>query len=81
MSQAADVILISVDLAAHYTGRPESTIRRWASEGRITTYGQGRGKVRYDLLELPHAVVDEWTGQRLPGQTPPIPPEPRGRIG
>ncbi|RSS45963.1 DNA-binding protein [Streptomyces sp. WAC08241] len=81
MGQPSDAILVSVDLAAYYAGRPESTIRRWANEGRITTHGHGRGKVRYNILELNPAVRDEWTGERVPGETPPIPPEPRGRIG
>jgi len=66
--------LVSEDLAAHYTGRPASTIRRWAAEGRITRHGSGRGQVRYNVFELPHAPRDEHTGELLaPGATPPMP--------
>lgn len=66
--------LVSEDLAAHYTGRPASTIRRWAAEGRITRHGSGRGNVRYDVFELPHAIRDEYTGDLLtPGLAPPMP--------
>lgn len=66
------MVLIPVDLAAHYTGRPASTIRRWAAEGRITRYGTGRGQVRYDLDELPHAHRDE-TGELVVPDAPPLP--------
>ena len=38
--------------AAHFTGRPGSTIRRWAHEGLITRHGHGRGQVKYNLYEL-----------------------------
>lgn len=66
--------LVSEDLAAYYTGRPASTIRRWAAEGRIARYGSGRGKVRYSVFELPHASRDEYNGDLLaPGGTPPMP--------
>lgn len=72
--------LITTELAAYYTGRPEATIRSWAHEGRITTYGSGRGNVRYDLFELHGAIRDEWTGEVTPGATPEMPAIRRQRI-
>lgn len=71
--------LLTIELAALYTGRPAATIRGWAHEGRITTYGQGRGNIRYDALELHGATRDERTGEVTPGATPEMPAEPRGR--
>lgn len=73
------MILIDPEAAAYWTGRPASTLRRWAHEGRITTYGSGRGQIRYDLEELPKAHRDEWTRELTPGDTPPVPEIPRGR--
>lgn len=67
------MILIPADLAAVYCGRPASTIRRWAAEGRITRYGTGRGQVRYHLDELPHAHRDEETGEWVLPDAPPLP--------
>lgn len=58
--------------AAVYTGRPVSTIRRWATEGRITRHGSGKN-VRYDLRELPHMTRDEWTDEVTLGDPPPLP--------
>jgi len=46
-------ILVRPDEAAAYTQRPVATVYRWAHEGRITQHGTGRGRVRYDLRELP----------------------------
>ncbi|MPY47144.1 helix-turn-helix domain-containing protein [Streptomyces acidicola] len=63
--------LISAADAAYYTGRPVGTIWRWASEGRISRYGHGKG-VRYDLHELPPKTVDE-SGEAHLGDTPPLP--------
>lgn len=66
--------LIDLADAAYYTGRPASTIRRWAAEGRITRHGSGRGQVRYDWRELNHAERDEWTKELIrPGDAPPLP--------
>ncbi|MFF9240090.1 DNA-binding protein [Streptomyces sp. NPDC014801] len=68
------VTLITEDMAAHWAGRPGSTIRRWAAEGRIRRFGEGRGKVRYNLWELNKAPRDEYTGELLePGKPPPLP--------
>jgi len=39
-------------MAAAWTGRPESTIRRWAHEGRIERYGPPE-RALYDIEELP----------------------------
>lgn len=65
--------LLTEELAAKYTRRPASTIRRWAAEGRISRYGSGRGNVRYLAWELPRAVRDEWTGEWDLGDPPPLP--------
>lgn len=66
--------LVPEDLAVHWTGRPASTIRRWAMEGRISKYGTGRGNVRYDVGELHPAKRDEWTGEVIEtGATPDMP--------
>ena len=64
--------LITAADAAYYTGRPVGTIWRWASEGRISRYGHGKG-ARYDLRELPGKTVDEWTGETHLGDPPPLP--------
>jgi len=72
--------LITEDMAVAYTGRPAATIRRWAHEGRIHRYGQGRGRVRYNLWELHSKTVDEWDDTVTPGATPDMPEEPRGRL-
>lgn len=50
--------LTTIDGAVQWTGRPAGTIWRWASEGRIRTYGHGRGRVRYDLAELEPKAID-----------------------
>jgi hypothetical protein len=50
--------LVDTTTAAAWTGRPESTIRRWAHEGRITRHGQPRrDRARWDLDELPERSV------------------------
>ncbi|MFF2475097.1 helix-turn-helix domain-containing protein [Streptomyces sp. NPDC058066] len=64
--------LVSAADAAYYTGRPVGTIWRWASEGRITRYGEGRN-VRYDVRELPCKTVDEWTDEVTLGAPPSLP--------
>ncbi|MFG7940969.1 helix-turn-helix domain-containing protein [Streptomyces cacaoi] len=64
--------LVTAQDAAHYTGRPVGTIWRWASEGRITRYGTGR-TIRYDVMEMTPQTVDEWTGEVVPGEPPPLP--------
>ncbi|CAL9366716.1 helix-turn-helix domain-containing protein [Streptomyces sp. enrichment culture] len=67
--------LVPEDLAAYWTGRPATTIRRWAAEGRLTRHHnpQRRNGVLYDLAELPEARRDETTLALLePGPTPPI---------
>ncbi|WP_030319618.1 hypothetical protein [Streptomyces flavochromogenes] len=66
--------LVDEEAAAYWAGRPGVTIRRWAHEGRIQRYGKGRGKVRYNVHELPKAERDEWTRELIsPGETPPMP--------
>jgi hypothetical protein len=65
--------MVTAELAALYSGRPVSTIRRWAAEGRIKRYGSGRGNVRYNVFELPRKTVDEWTGEVHLGEAPPLP--------
>ncbi|ONK09451.1 hypothetical protein [Streptomyces sp. MP131-18] len=71
-------ILITEDMAAYRAGRPGSTIRRWAAEGRIGRYGAGRGRVRYRLDEIPGCVRDAHTGVILShGDPPPLPGRPQ----
>jgi hypothetical protein len=69
--------LVEEDLAAYWTGRPASTIRRWAAEGRIRRYpdtSDRRNGVRYDLMELPAAVRDPDTLAIIrPGMAPEAP--------
>lgn len=67
------VALVDEEAAAFYAGRPGVTIRRWAHEGRIKRYGRGRGKVRYNVFELPRKTVDPWTGEASLGDPPPLP--------
>jgi hypothetical protein len=70
----SDPALVDEESAAWYAGRPASTIRRWAHEGRINRYGSGRGKVRYSVYELPHGLRDEYTRELIePGKPPPLP--------
>jgi len=67
--------LVPEDLAAYWTGRPATTIRRWAAEGRLTRHHnpQRRNGVLYDLAELPEAERDSDTRALIrPGDTPPI---------
>jgi len=64
--------LVTEELAAVWTGRPASTIRRWAAEGRITRHGHGRGNVRYDLAEL-NAKTEDENGNVIPGVAPAMP--------
>ncbi|MFF7147488.1 DNA-binding protein [Streptomyces griseoaurantiacus] len=67
--------LVPEDLAAYWTGRPATTIRRWAAEGRLTRHHnpQRRNGVLYDLAELPEARRDEDTLALIePGPTPPV---------
>lgn len=59
-------VLVTATEAAEWTGRPVGTIWRWASEGRISRYGTGKG-TRYDLRELP-----AWT-EDGPGRAPELP--------
>jgi hypothetical protein len=68
-----NVALVDEEAAAHYSGRPGVTIRRWAHEGRIKRYGSGRGNVRYNVFELPRKTVDPWTGEVDLGEPPPLP--------
>lgn len=64
--------LVTEELAVVWTGRPASTIRRWAAEGRITRHGKGRGNVRYDLAEL-NAKTENEDGTITPGAAPEMP--------
>lgn len=69
--------LVPEDAAAYYAGRPGTTIRRWAGEGRIRRYGAKPGPVRYNVLELPKAERDELTGDVI--NRPPPPPLPHNK--
>ncbi|MEV7492179.1 DNA-binding protein [Streptomyces anulatus] len=68
--------LITEDLAAYWTGRPATTIRRWAAEGRLTRHqdhGRRKNGVLYSLDELPVAERDAETRNLIaPAPTPPI---------
>jgi YD repeat-containing protein len=68
--------LVPEDLAAYWTGRPTTTIRRWAAEGRLTRHhdpARRRNGVLYDLAELPEARRDADTRRLIaPGPTPGI---------
>lgn len=64
--------LVSEQYAVIWTGRPASTIRRWAAEGRISRHGHGRGNVRYDLAEL-NAKTEDEDGNVTPGTAPAMP--------
>lgn len=61
--------LVTEEYAVIWTGRPASTIRRWASEGRLTRHGHGRGNVRYDIVEM-HGKTEDEHGNVIPGATP-----------
>jgi hypothetical protein len=63
--------LVTEELAVVWTGRPASTIRRWATENRITRHGHGRGNIRYDLAEL-NAKTEAEDGTVTPGAVPPV---------
>ena len=70
---SSGIALVDEESAGYYAGRPGSTIRRWAAEGRIQRYGSGRGRVRYNVFELNQADRDEWTGELIaPGGPPPL---------
>lgn len=43
--------LVPTNLAAMAAGVSEATIRKWASRGKLTRYGQP-GKAQYDLHEI-----------------------------
>lgn len=43
--------LVPTNLAAMAAGVSEATIRKWASRGKLTRYGQP-GKAQYDLNEI-----------------------------
>lgn len=71
---SSKLTLITEDMAAHWAGRPGSTIRRWAAEGRIQRYGTGRGNVRYNLWDFHKALREEETGELItPGEPPALP--------
>ncbi|WP_435111889.1 helix-turn-helix transcriptional regulator [Nocardiopsis synnemataformans] len=58
--------LVDTEAAELYTGRPRTTLYRWAHEGRVTKYGtRGKGRALWNLNELPACPE---------GGTPPPPP-------
>lgn len=61
-----DPVLVTAAEAALWTGRPVGTIWRWASEGRVHRFGEGK-RARYDLREMPPAT------DAGPGAAPPLP--------
>jgi hypothetical protein len=68
--------LVPLELAAYWAGRPETTIRRWAAEGRLTRHAdpaRRRNGVLYDLDEIPPAKRDSDTRALIEsGATPPV---------
>lgn len=68
--------LVTEDLAAYWTGRPQATIRRWAAEGRLTKHrdpARRRNGVLYDLAELPAAKRDPDTRELItPAKAPDV---------
>lgn len=68
--------LVPVDVAAYIVGRPEATIRRWATEGRLTRHQDPRRRrngVLYDFDELPIAKRDDETRALMtPADAPPV---------
>lgn len=71
---SSGLALVDEESAGYYAGRPGSTIRRWAAEGRITRYPSAGRRVRYNVFELHKADRDEWTGELLaPGAVPSLP--------
>lgn len=69
-------LLVPVDLAAHVAGHPQSVIRRWASEGRLTRYpdtSRRKNGVLYDIDEIPEAKRHKDTLTLIePGAMPPV---------
>ena len=61
-------LLTTAEAASHYD-LPASTLRRWASEGRITRYGTP-GRARYDALEVEQLLA--WH-RRVSGQPAGLP--------
>ncbi|MFE4658162.1 DNA-binding protein [Streptomyces hydrogenans] len=69
---ASSPALVTAQDAAYWSGRSVGTIWRWASEGRITVYGQGKN-ARYDLMEIDPARRDPDTRELLePTPAPPV---------
>ncbi len=67
--------LVDEAVAAYFIGRPPSTVRRWAAEGRITRYPnrQRRNGVLYNIWELPAAKRDKDTMALIsPATAPPV---------
>jgi hypothetical protein len=61
------LVLVDGPMAAAWTGRPQSTLRRWAHEGRITRYGPP-GVAMYDLDELPARSVGGVPARPVPSR-------------
>lgn len=65
----AEPVLIDLEVAIVWSGRPQRTLLRWANEGRITRYENGTGSRKrtfYNLNELNPATEDG------PGDAPPF---------
>lgn len=70
------VALVTAADMAYWTGRPVGTIWRWASEGRISVYGNGKN-ARYDVMEIDPAERDSDTKELIaPTPTPKV----KGRL-
>ncbi|GAB3213308.1 hypothetical protein GCM10027294_43650 [Marinactinospora endophytica] len=51
-------ILVDIAAASVWTGLAPGTLRRWASQGRVTRHG-APGRLLFDLHELPAADAPE----------------------
>jgi DNA-binding transcriptional MerR regulator len=57
------VVLVDTQAAAVAVDRPESTIRRWAHEGRFTRKGtDGGGRALYSLADVYRAAIERRAG-------------------
>lgn len=58
--------LVPTQLAAMAAGVSEATIRKWASRGKLTRYGQP-GKAEYDLREILSHLEGQEENELPPG--------------
>jgi hypothetical protein len=61
------LVTVPTELAAMAAGVTPATVRKWASRGKLTRYGQP-GKAEYDLNELYELVGSARRQRRNPGR-------------